>query len=96
MTPRDLGRGGGGERGRGGERGGERERGRGREEREGGGEGGRKGEGNAATEVIGQRLHPPSLFTMYLPKKPVAPKTVATIPLKEDLPPDPRFVKELT
>jgi len=46
-------------------------------------------------ELISE-LGSPSLLTMYLPKKPVAPNTVATIPLKEDLPPAPRFVSELT
>ena len=33
---------------------------------------------------------------MYLPKKPVAPNTVATMPLKEERPPAPFFVTELT
>ena len=35
----------------------------------------------------------PSLFTTYRPRKPVAPNTVATFPLKEFLPPAPYLMK---
>lgn len=35
----------------------------------------------------------PNLFKTYLPKNPVAPNTVATTPLKDDLPPGPAFGK---
>lgn len=38
-------------------------------------------------------LQLPNLFRTYLPKNPVAPNTVATTPLKDDLPPGPAFGK---
>ena len=38
-------------------------------------------------------LNLPNLFRTYLPKNPVAPNTVATTPLKDDLPPGPAFGK---
>jgi hypothetical protein len=35
-------------------------------------------------------IHGPNSFIRYLPVKPVAPNTVAVIPLLEDLPPGPK------
>lgn len=38
-------------------------------------------------------LNSPSLLTTYRPKKPVAPNTVAAIPLEEDRPPFPLGIR---
>lgn len=46
-------------------------------------------------EYMGMLLHRPSLLTTYRPMKPVAPNTVATMPLNEERPPAPFFIREL-